>query len=667
MNKEEKSPNKCPICGKPAHKESKYCIFHASAEEKTKDDFKKALREYVKKIIEEESNYNFEKFIFIGNIDFKKDFNIDIFKNAKFIKTTFEGFAGFRGATFMGDTDFRGATFGKSNSFQEATFERNAHFDGATFERNAHFDGATFEGNAHFDGATFEGDTDFIMATLKGNAYFLDATFEGYATFSGTTFKGDTDFMRITFEGNAYFCRATFERNAHFDGATFKGDANFESAILKGGAGFFGTTFKGDTYFIRITFEGKADFLSATFEGNAHFDGATFKGDTDFRSKIFVGNVYFTFATFEGKADFTGATFKISTEFKGTTFKSNSNFEDVTFNGHTTYFANAIFEGNANFFVVKFKGNTNFNDAIFIEDAYFEKATFEGDADFRLKYFAKILNFSKIKTFSGKKLSIRLNNEEGKISFDRAYLENIYLDIELAKDALIDFTGALLRNTKIKKQQIENHILQEKEKKFYEAQEIFLLLKNNFHSIGQYEDESWAYKKEKDMERLSQSFPYYKATLKNENKKESFPIIKWIQKGNFKKWITLAFSNVIYGYGEKPWNVVKTALAIIIIFALSFSLIGIGNPEIIELKGTAIHSDSGNIADLASKGFLKNNEIRNFPDCLYFSLITFTTLGYGDFRPLEGLGRILAGSEAFLGAIMMALFVYTFARKTGGR
>ena len=100
---------------------------------------------------------------------------------------------------------------------------------------------------------------------------------------------------------------------------------------------------------------------------------------------------------------------------------------------------------------------------------------------------------------------------------------------------------------------------------------------------------------------------------------------------------------------------------------MSFSLIGLGNPEIIELKGTAIHQNSGNIIDLASKGFLKNNVTRNFPDSFYFSLITFTTLGYGDFRPLEGWGRILAGSEAFIGAFMMALFVYTFARRTGGR
>ena len=194
-----------------------------------------------------------------------------------------------------------------------------------------------------------------------------------------------------------------------------------------------------------------------------------------------------------------------------------------------------------------------------------------------------------------------------------------------------------------------------------------MLIKNNFHSIGQYEDESWAFTKEKEMEKKSLSFSYYKKTLKEENKKKKYPILKWIKKGDFKKLVISGFSNLIYGYGEKPWNVIRAAAVIIIFFALLFSIIGIGNPEIIELKGTAIHQTSGNIVDLASKGLLKNNVIRNFPDSLYFSLITFTTLGYGDFRPLEGIGRILAGSEAFIGAFMMALFVYTFARRTGGR
>jgi hypothetical protein len=52
---------------------------------------------------------------------------------------------------------------------------------------------------------------------------------------------------------------------------------------------------------------------------------------------------------------------------------------------------------------------------------------------------------------------------------------------------------------------------------------------------------------------------------------------------------------------------------------------------------------------------------------LYFSVVTFTTLGYGDFQPAVGLSRFFASLEAIIGAFTMALFAYTLARKTGGK
>ena len=94
----------------------------------------------------------------------------------------------------------------------------------------------------------------------------------------------------------------------------------------------------------------------------------------------------------------------------------------------------------------------------------------------------------------------------------------------------------------------------------------------------------------------------------------------------FRKWLWSCFCNAIYGYGEKPLNVVISAGIIIIFFALLFISIGISNPEIIDLKGITVDLHTGNIIESASKGFLKNNIVRNFPESLYFSLITFTTL-----------------------------------------
>jgi len=58
-----------------------------------------------------------------------------------------------------------------------------------------------------------------------------------------------------------------------------------------------------------------------------------------------------------------------------------------------------------------------------------------------------------------------------------------------------------------------------------------------------------------------------------------------------------------------------------------------------------------------------NFDLTSFFDYIYFSIITFTTLGYGDILPKTTLLRLICGSEAFLGAFMMGLIVAGFSNK----
>lgn len=46
-----------------------------------------------------------------------------------------------------------------------------------------------------------------------------------------------------------------------------------------------------------------------------------------------------------------------------------------------------------------------------------------------------------------------------------------------------------------------------------------------------------------------------------------------------------------------------------------------------------------------------------FSDSLYFSVVTITTLGYGDINPHEGVGKLLTGSEALSGILILGLFL----------
>jgi len=130
MNKEEKKFTKCPFCERSTHKESKYCIFHTSAKEKTKKEFKDALKEYVNKIKKEDDYYDFKKFIFVGNIYFKKGLSISTFKNTNF-----------RDATFKGIADFNKVSFEKIACFKRVSCEKIANFQGATFKGDTNFAG----------------------------------------------------------------------------------------------------------------------------------------------------------------------------------------------------------------------------------------------------------------------------------------------------------------------------------------------------------------------------------------------------------------------------------------------------------------------------------------------------------------------------------------------
>jgi hypothetical protein len=66
----------------------------------------------------------------------------------------------------------------------------------------------------------------------------------------------------------------------------------------------------------------------------------------------------------------------------------------------------------------------------------------------------------------------------------------------------------------------------------------------------------------------------------------------------------------------------------------------------------AIYRLSANICILASKS------IANAPtDLLYFSIVTITTLGYGDMVPISKGGRLLVASEAMAGIFLLVLIL----------
>lgn len=59
---------------------------------------------------------------------------------------------------------------------------------------------------------------------------------------------------------------------------------------------------------------------------------------------------------------------------------------------------------------------------------------------------------------------------------------------------------------------------------------------------------------------------------------------------------------------------------------------------------------------------LKNSfDCKSLLQCLYFSTITITTLGFGDFYPTTAIARLFVMSETILGMVVIGLFLNSVA------
>jgi len=105
------------------------------------------------------------------------------------------------------------------------------------------------------------------------------------------------------------------------------------------------------------------------------------------------------------------------------------------------------------------------------------------------------------------------------------------------------------------------------------------------------------------------------------------------------KWFVSALESLLWGYGEKPFRILLVALSVVSVYAAIYNA-----ADWIDADGK-----------LSKLGVV---------DSLYFSAVTFTTLGYGDITPKTHLLKILAGSEALCGAFIIGLIVAGFSNKS---
>jgi len=354
------------------------------------------------------------------------------------------------------------------------------------------------------------------------------------------------------------------------------------------------------------------NFVGYYFPVNWDFSGKEFEITADFSRATFQGTAYFIGATFQD-ADFSRATFQDAdfsrATFQGTAYFSRATFQDAYFSRATfqdAYFSRATFQ-DADFSRATFQ-DADFSRATF-QDADFREATFQ-DADFREATFQdayfRAITVKESFNFNPEEVSGIIDLQESKFFFSGS----ITINLEKAK-----FHHAHLQDVAfIDCEWPENYIIyEEKEMKdddvnltFKELETIYRDLKQNMQSHGDYTTAGEFYYREMEMRR--------KGTETR------------------KKRLWLEIYRGLAGYGEKPERTAFSSALTIFTFAFFYGISG------------CLHYTVRNPC-----------LYQQIKDSIYFSFVTFTTLGLGDIRPLNDLGKLLICCEAIIGAFLIAL------------
>lgn len=268
--------------------------------------------------------------------------------------------------------------------------------------------------------------------------------------------------------------------------------------------------------------------------------------------------------------------------------------------------SNKTFNKDVVFDNCEFKKDILFENIIFKRNVSFNNCIFYGECIFKNVEFNKEL--------TSKKIFIHSSIRGQKLSF-----ENIKNMPRLDGILFSNCCKVLLKDIKYEKYDYEN------------AKINYRIAKNQCSIIGDYEKLGHYYYMER----------YYGG--------------KCIKRSNFRsnmQYINSKFidflARIIIGYGEKPLNIFIISFFIISVFAVLYMITGIKyNNEIIKISNFSNFSDA----------------VKNYINLWYFSMITFSTVGYGDMIVINVAGKILVSIEVFLGVTMGASWASVIFRK----
>ena len=204
------------------------------------------------------------------------------------------------------------------------------------------------------------------------------------------------------------------------------------------------------------------------------------------------------------------------------------------------------------------------------------------------------------------------------------------------------FYNAFLDNTRMRKDQLGKAIGEERDEEYDKAKEAYLALKNNFAEIGRYDDESWAYIKERQMGKMC-SAPwrarrFYGASQLGDTEESKLPTwhprVLWFYASHIRRWARDWIEELLCKYGESLRRALGWMIAEILGFAAYYW--HIGGVWLVEANGGAKVATS-------------------FWHYLIYSAGAFTTTGFARFQAADDRVRMVTAFQAIIGIVLAGL------------
>lgn len=672
------------------------CIFHMTEDMRSKNNINQD--DIIQKLTENLKNTE-KRNEYIGSNLPKLSFTEDIISESSYelnlAESNIDGL-NFEDIKVENDISLDGSTIGRIDT-EDAVFDSDVSMKNCIVSGEFYAHETNFNREMLFDKTTFKQEVKFLEVT--GNDVSLNnCTFKSAVDLTASRFTGRSN----TIDDNLSIVKAEFLDKANFTemstedvdmhGSTFHGEATFESVNIDGDI-IINCEFYSDVSFKYGVFNGECNFGESIFSGKADFEGTKFmhrpnNGSlcTDFNGAIFKSECIFKFTTFsscgfsdvvfQGSSYFQGSTFIGSAIFDGAEFKKTSNFTDSKFKSDAD-FKESVFRSDAVFEDVNFNGDgditskgTTFNRCKFNENLMFSGSEFSG-ASFSLVEVSNDVDLSECHFSS---LSIELISDGAELYVDMHSSTILDGIIELSKDSIIpyDLTKAKLGTVSIKGNPVQYELLDyfricltefesfnfsnhndyfsrnnwnihtfnydnlnpDVKLTFDKIEETYLKAKNNAKETGnrkaatEFEFKRNVFNRRKNLKRVF-------------DKTEPVGILTRIS--NLASAAENIFMEKTCGYGSRLSRVGAFTILTPFVYAFIYWLGGT-----FRTTAGSIHSETPLLA-------LGEN--------IYYSFITFTSVGYGNNAPIGIGAKAMAASEGVFGGVVIALLIYTLSKR----